>query len=375
MRKQEHAFLGRKEYKTRVRSGQRLLLCGVLFVCALIVLSQFLTTDFYNKIKYQTCYASLKNVSPLLMRVMSKPESVSLKTSYETRKESELEYDAVLAWEASKENQEASQEAIVNENEKANGQTSVFIDKLKDFDYLIQNYYTIDKTTTITSEQLDVEALLLKDCRITTDASAPQILIYHTHSQEGYVDSTEGDISTTVVGVGDYLTKLLQEEYGYSVIHHRGAYDLSNRSTAYSDVAKALEQILTEHPSIEVIIDLHRDGVPDTTRLVTDVNGKSTAKLMFFNGLSRTTAVGEIDYLYNPYIQDNLAFSLQLQLASMEEYPGLFRNIYLKGYRYNLHYRPKSILIEVGAQTNTLEEAKNAMGPFAEILDQVLSGN
>ena len=105
---------------------------------------------------------------------------------------------------------------------------------------------------------------------------------------------------------------------------------------------------------------------------MTEVNGKQTAKLMFFNGLSKTTAQGNLAYLPNSYIEDNLAFSFQMQLAAEEYYPGLMRKIYLKGYRYNLHLKPKSILIEVGAQTNTLQEAKNAMEPLADILGKVL---
>jgi hypothetical protein len=73
---------------------------------------------------------------------------------------------------------------------------------------------------------------------------------------------------------------------------------------------------LEENPSIEVVIDLHRDGVGNDTHLVTEANGKQAAKIMFFNGLSRTKANGDIAYLPNPYIQDNLSFSLQMQLAS-----------------------------------------------------------
>ena len=96
------------------------------------------------------------------------------------------------------------------------------------------------------------------------------------------------------------------------------------------------------------------------------------AQVMFFNGLSRTTAMGDISYLPNPYIEDNLAFSLQLQVAARQMYPDFTRKIYLKGYRYNLHFRPKSVLVEVGAQTNTLQEAMNAMDPLAKILDTVL---
>ena len=174
--------------------------------------------------------------------------------------------------------------------------------------------------------------------------------------------------------MGDHLTQILEETYGYNVLHDTGVYD-TDRDQAYSVAAPYIQQILSDHPSIEVVIDLHRDGVADSTRLVTEQNGVQMAQIMFFNGLSRTTAMGDISYLPNPYIEDNLAFSLQMQVASGQLYPDFARKIYLKGYRYNLHFCPKSLLVEVGAQTNTLEEAMNAMDPLARILDQVLGGN
>ena len=127
-----------------------------------------------------------------------------------------------------------------------------------------------------------------------------------------------------------------------------------------------------ENPSIEVVIDLHRDGVADDTHLVTEINGKKTAQIMFFNGLSKTVKNGTLESLPNPYIQENLAFAFQLSYYSREYYPDFTRCIYLKGYRYNLHVRPRSILLEVGAQTNTVEEAMNAMEPFSVLLDKVL---
>lgn len=248
------------------------------------------------------------------------------------------------------------------------------VEKLNDFDYLIQNFYQVDNTTTINGSQLNAEALLSKDMTLKHDASTPQILIYHTHSQEAYADSVPGDAATSIVGVGDYLAKLLTEQYGLNVIHHKGEYDVGDRDHAYSRAGPALEQVLAENPSIDMVIDLHRDGVGENTRLVTDVNGKQTAQVMFFNGLSRTTKMGDIDYLYNPYIEDNLAISLQMKLAAAEYYPDFTRRIYLKGYRYNMHYCPKTMLIEVGAQTNTLEEAMNAMVPLADVLNKVLTG-
>lgn len=247
--------------------------------------------------------------------------------------------------------------------------------KLQEFDYLRQNFYQVDNTTTIGSDQLDANKLLAKDLKLKSNVKGPQILIYHTHSQEGYKDTTPGDASMTIVGVGDYLETLLENKYGIEVLHHKGVYDMPNRDNAYSNALPDLEKILRENPTIEVVIDLHRDGVPENRHLVTEVNGKPTAKLMFFNGLSRTTAQGELLYLPNPYIGDNLALSFQMQLAAAEYFPDLTRKIYLKGYRYNLHLCPKSMLVEVGAQTNTFEEARNAMEPLAAILSYVLLGN
>lgn len=241
-------------------------------------------------------------------------------------------------------------------------------EKLKDFDYLRQNFYQVDNTTTVGSNLLDVNEMLSKDMRLKENVTGPQILIYHTHSQETYKGGG------SVVDVGDYLTELLTQQYGLQVLHHKGEYDVNDRDHAYSNALPAVQKVLAENPTIEVVIDLHRDGVPETTHLVTEVEGRPTAKIMFFNGLSYTTARGELTYLNNPYRKDNLSFSFQMQLAAAEYYPNLTRKIYLKGYRYNMHVCAKTLLIEVGAQTNTYEEVKNAMLPLADILAKVLKG-
>ena len=249
------------------------------------------------------------------------------------------------------------------------------MERLNDFEYLVSNFYTVDSVTYINPSELNASELLGKDLRIDLSTGGSKILIYHTHSQETFADS-DNDPSTSIVGIGRYLTEILNNKYKIPTMHHEGVYDLINgkldRSEAYEFAKPEVEQILAENPSIEVVIDLHRDGVADTTHLVTEINGKPTAQIMFFNGLSRTTANGDIGYLYNPYIQDNLAFSLQMQITAEEYYPGFSRAIYLKGYRYNMHYCPKTLLVEVGAQTNTVEEAMNAMEPLADILAKVL---
>ncbi len=298
--------------------------------------------------------------------------------------EAEVNIDTVTSLEeieneAIRENEEAvstNAEIAVDNIQEEKEVTGISYDAATlDFDFLMNNFYTVDSTTNITKEQLDASKLLGMDMKMKSDSSSPQILIYHTHSQEEFVDSKKNDSSTMVVGVGDYLAKLLTEKYGFNVIHDTTCYDLIDgkidRNKAYSLACKNVTKILKDNPSIEVVIDLHRDGI-EGDKLVTDINGKQTAKIMFFNGLSYTNKNGKIDYLQNPYIDENLSFSLKLQIEAAKYYPGLMRKIYLKGYRYNLHLKPKSMLVEVGAQNNTLQEELNAMEPLADILSKVL---
>lgn len=390
---------------------------GAMFVCvflflAILMVGNMRNANFADRLKYRVSSAMLHDLSPVtagnstveevrrngILSLVLSDFPISRygfgNTSYKQSQESELEGD-ILA-ESSDENTEALEEGTdtPDSEETGNGlsEDSIMashnvkvdntwkltdkintyaVEKLQDFDYLKQNFYTIDRTTTIGSDELNVDKLLAVDCKLTHNADTPQILIYHTHSQEKYADSA--DVSEGVMGVGDYLTEILTEEYGLNVIHHKGEYDVESRDNAYSVAGPALEQLLADNPGIEVVIDLHRDGVADGTHLTTEVNGVTMAPIMFFNGLSRTTSTGAIDYLYNPYLSENLSFSFQLQLAANEYFPGLTRPIYLKGYRYNLHYCPKSLLVEVGAQTNTVQEAMNAMEPLAAVLNHVLT--
>lgn len=244
---------------------------------------------------------------------------------------------------------------------------------LENYEMLVKAFYAVDSTTRAGKELLQVDRLLSEDMRMKGSSENPQILIYHTHSQESFADSVAGDESTSIVGVGEYLASILRDKYGYNVLHHTASYDKESRDYAYSNSLPEIEELLAEYPSIEVVIDLHRDEMPEDRRLVVDLQGRPTAQFMFFNGLSRTTR-GNIEYLENPYLADNLAFSFQMQAVCNEYYPGLARRIYLKAYRYNMHLCPKTLLIELGAQNNTVEEAMNACDPLAQVLDLVLSG-
>lgn len=300
------------------------------------------------------------------------------KTSMDVAVEDRETYEMILSRQAKDENK--ADEAVQTDGTAKTGgrekTPDTSLEKLKDFDYLMGHFYTVDSSTSVDPEQLNAQTLLGKDLTIDQSGEGPKVLIYHTHSQEAFADSRKGEESDTIVGVGEYLAQLLNETYQIPTLHHKGVYDLIDgkldRSRAYELALPEVEKILKENPSIEVVIDLHRDGVGDSTHLVEEINGKPTAQIMFFNGMSRTKANGPIEYLKNPYIEDNLAFSLQMQLAA-QKYPGFTRRIYLKSYRYNMHVTPKTLLVEAGAQTNTVEEMRNAMEILAETLDTVLT--
>lgn len=248
-------------------------------------------------------------------------------------------------------------------------------EKLMDYNYVLNNFYVVPSVTSLRPQVLDLDKISQVDLRIEKNSTVPQILVFHTHSQEKFADSEENGMS--IVNVGDRLVSLLQEQYGYNVIHLTDEFDMAggvlDRSEAYTYANTKLDEVLAQNPSIQVVIDLHRDGVDASKHLVTEIDGKQIARIMLFNGISYTKEQGEIDYLPNPYITENLAMTYKMFLLGKINYPDLFRCIYISGYRYCLHHVPRSMLIEAGAQTNTYEEVYNAMEPLARLIDMELT--
>jgi stage II sporulation protein P len=255
--------------------------------------------------------------------------------------------------------------------------------RLKDFNYLSRNIFLADPRTRLLETDIDVPAFLEKDFTIDTETEGPQILIVHAHSMEMFADSDPYDPFTGVLGVGRRLAEILEEQHGVSVLHHTERFDvvrgIPNRQGSYERLEPAVRRILADNPSIQVVIDLHRDGVgPHVAPMVTYIDGERVAQIMFVNGLSRRYRNGVITpvhHLPNPYQRENLAFSFNLQLAANQMYPGITRRIYLLEFRYSLHMAPRSILLEVGAQNNTFQEALNAMPAVANILAAVVLNN
>ncbi len=242
------------------------------------------------------------------------------------------------------------------------------------FQSFLSNYYIEDVSTKATKDVFVASELAEYELSIE-QSEKPQILIFHTHGSEGYADSREGVTDDTVIGAGVLLAKELRETYGYNVIHETTVFDrkadgTDDRNNAYNNALPVITAILEKYPSIEVVIDLHRDSGDARTSVI---NGVRTAKVMLFNGLCRTKD-GPITYYSNPNLTGNLAFSLHLQITGNELYPGLMHRIYLKSYRYNMHLKEKYLLVELGTHKNTVAEAKAAMAPFAQAIATVLSG-
>lgn len=391
-------------------TGILVILCMIAGACILYAAEnhiQLLKNNLSNEVWESGCEWVWQQIFPLSMDLTGKHSNQTLQTQkkwssintmdpaydqYEKAREFYRTHE-YLAWIGEDESDEetirsASEEAL-DQSENANSpantdsasakisdQPMIYpMQQLMDYDFLMKHFYNVHTSTTADRELMNAKNLLSKDLTLEKE-DAPQILIYHTHSQETFSDYPENP-EATITGVGAYLSELLEGK-GYSVIHDDGVYDYRDgkldRSRAYTYALEGIQGILQKYPSIEVVLDLHRDGVAEGTRLVTEINGKPTAKIMFFNGTSQTPD-GPIEYLPNPNQEANLAFSFQMQLKAAGMYPGFTRKIYLKGLRYNQHVRARSTLIEVGAQTNTYEEARNAMEPLAHILDQVLRGS
>lgn len=253
-------------------------------------------------------------------------------------------------------------------------------DQLADDSYVLQKLINFDANLNHENQAmniLDIPKLAQKEFRLDRSVGGPQVLILHTHSMERFVGEEPG--SQGVVDLGRYLKETLESQYGVSVLHCTSSFDVvdnrTERTGSYERMEPVIGKIIQDNPSIQLVMDIHRDGILTTDKFLTDVNGKSTAKMMFVNGFCQVQQNGvltPIDRLPNPYVEDNMAFSLKLQLRANELYPGFMRKTLVKPYRYSLHMRPMSLLIEVGNQNNIKEEALNTMEVLAEILFDVI---
>lgn len=226
---------------------------------------------------------------------------------------------------------------------------------------------------------VNAEELLSQGCPITLEAGVPQILIIHTHSSEAYspagLDKYEDlgtnrtlDSNYNVIRIGNELTEIFQS-YGLNVIHDTGVYDYPSYTGSYNRSCEAIEKYLAENPSIQIVIDLHRDALCSdeiTYKTQADEDGVCASQIMILVG-------SDASGLEHPDWQQNLRLALYLQNAVYSKYPSLMRPVQLVSYRYNQHLTHGSMILEVGSNGNTLQEALAAIRLFGNTAGPALA--
>jgi len=226
-------------------------------------------------------------------------------------------------------------------------------------------------------KQPDVAALASAPVHISL-STGPQILILHSHGSEAYTPSGADvyeesdpyrttDCNYNVVRVGEEMARVLRD-HGFEVIHDTTLYDYPSYSEAYDRSLAAAQRWLTQHPSIQVVLDVHRDALAaeDGTiyKAISSEDGAQAAQVMLVVGTDGTKK--------HPLWQENLTFAMRLQQQLLDDYDTLARPMVLRASRYNQHLSVGSVLVEVGTHGNTLQEALLGAGLFAESAAAVL---
>ena len=227
----------------------------------------------------------------------------------------------------------------------------------------------------------ELEPLLTAPLALDLTGPEPKVLIVHTHTCESYTPEFSGqyqpsgdyrtlDPQYNVLAVGELVAQKLADA-GIGVIQDREFHDYPSYNASYPNTRASTEAILAEHPSIVLVLDLHRDAADTPAgQLVTScsINGKAAAQLMMVVG---TDECG----LAHPRWQENLGLALKLQALLERETPGICRKLTLTDQRYNEHLADHALLIEVGAAGNTLAEAKLAAGKLADAIIALSRGS
>ncbi len=224
---------------------------------------------------------------------------------------------------------------------------------------------------------VDKATLLLTPLEMQTE---PLVLIVHTHTSEAYTPEAgweytptdayrTSDANYNVVRVGEALAQEL-EQCGIGVIHDTTVNDNPEYQGAYERSFDCIQAQLAAHPSIQIVLDIHRDALEDSEGnalpKLTQIEGADCAQLMLVVG---TDEGG----LYHPNWKENLSFALKLQALLNRTTPTLCRDISLRKERFNQQFTPCSLLVEVGATGNTLAQALPSARYLARALAQLIS--
>ena len=210
----------------------------------------------------------------------------------------------------------------------------------------------------------------------------PLVLIYHTHAEEAYKktsgqnykekpNSRTDNNDYNVVRLGAALTSLLNDQYGIATLHNTANYEPPKLGTAYVRSLKGMEEYAEEYPSLRVFIDIHRDAYSGSKSAQTvTIDGKKVARVMAVIGTGEGSNGQGFSVMPNWKENYKLASAVDHHLKAID--PNLSKGISVKTGRYNQHISDFSVLIEIGNNENSLEEALNAIPYVAQALSQVL---
>lgn len=195
--------------------------------------------------------------------------------------------------------------------------------------------------------------------------SNPQVLIYHTHTSEAYMSKDQGffyesyyprstDSSRNVTRVGNAISESLKA-HGIQAIHDTTYHDSPTYKGSYSRSLKTIKDNLSKYPSIKVTLDIHRDSLGSREngkiKPTFTYKDKKAAQIMVVAGCDKDGSLGFLNW------EKNFRLSLRLHRACENMFPGMTRPLFLGEVKYNLNLTPGSMLIEVGSDVNTLDEA------------------
>ncbi|EEG78577.1 stage II sporulation protein P [Dethiobacter alkaliphilus] len=194
-------------------------------------------------------------------------------------------------------------------------------------------------------------------------ANSGEVIIYHAHTTESFKPTSgsnfTSDLSIAVVRLGEELKRILQEEYGIPVVHDKTIHNIPH-GTAYEKALPTITQLLEEYPDAKLVIDLHRDGQLRTVT-TTNLNGNPTGKVMFVIGGRN-----------NPYYRQNVRAAEFVDNRLEAINPNLTRGLLQRPQlNYNQHIHPNALLIEIGGNNNSLEEALRTIPYLAQAIAEL----
>lgn len=242
-----------------------------------------------------------------------------------------------------------------------------------------KNTYTSDSKIYLSNETsniIKVSDYLNKAPDISVQKGSPCVLIVHTHTTEAYTeegassDSTRSlDSEKNVISIGNVFEQVLTEN-GIGVIHDKTVNDYPSYNGSYTKTLSVIEKNLAEHPSLSIVLDIHRDAMQKSDgtkyKLCANINGEKVSQVMIVAG----TDEGGLSH---PNWQSNLAFAMRIQKKLADKYEGFARPLNLRRERFNQHATGGSLIIEVGTDANTLEESKRAASYAALAISEVIN--